>query len=200
MRIEKDDLNKLRLARDILENPGLAARIGNMIGTPLERGLALLPKKWSSAVNEATSKALLTALKTALLTMDKNSGGKSFEIWHKIAVIASGAGGGAFGLTALALELPVSTTIILRSIADIARSEGEDLNMAEPRLACLEVLALGGRNSRDDATESGYFTVRASLAKARFGGSRIPCRKRFDKRRRPGNNTADYPNFQPFWP
>jgi hypothetical protein len=58
----------------------------------------------------------------------------------------SGAIGGAFGLTALAVELPLSTAIMLRSIADIARSEGEDLTMVESRLACLEVFALGGRS------------------------------------------------------
>lgn len=46
---------------------------------------------------------------------------------HKILVTATGAGGGAFGLSSLALELPISTTIILRSIADIARSEGEQI-------------------------------------------------------------------------
>ena len=39
---------------------------------------------------------------------------------------ASGAAGGAFGLASLPVELPVSTTIMLRSIADIARAEGED--------------------------------------------------------------------------
>ena len=40
---------------------------------------------------------------------------------------ASGAIGGAFGLASVAVELPISTTIMLRSIADIARSEGFDV-------------------------------------------------------------------------
>lgn len=78
----------------------------------------------------------------------------------------SGAAGGAFGLPALAIELPVSTAIILRSIADIARSEGESIKSPEARLACLEVFALGGSAANDDAVESGYFTVRAVLAKS----------------------------------
>jgi EcsC protein family len=46
--------------------------------------------------------------------------------------------GGTFGLAALPVELPVSTTIMLRSIADIARSEGEDLSDPETALACVE--------------------------------------------------------------
>jgi hypothetical protein len=36
-------------------------------------------------------------------------------------------GGGSFGLPALTIELPVTTTIMLRSIVDIARSEGEQI-------------------------------------------------------------------------
>ena len=79
---------------------------------------------------------------------------------------ATGAGGGAFGLAGLPVELPLSTTIMLRSIADIARSEGESLAAPEGKLACLEVFALGGRRPNDDATESAYFAVRGVLAKA----------------------------------
>jgi hypothetical protein len=85
---------------------------------------------------------------------------------HKVSAAISGAAGGAFGLPALAIELPVSTTIILRSIADIARSEGEKLSLREPQLACLEVFALGGTASNDDAAETGYFGIRAALAGA----------------------------------
>jgi hypothetical protein len=140
--------------------------MANLLGSPLEIGLKLLPDKWTDAVNETSRKALLVALKTALLTMDKKPSTASLDIWHKIAVAATGAGGGAFGLAALTLELPISTTIMLRSIADIARSKGEDLSLTEPRLACLEVLAFGGPTKKDDAAGSGYFTVRASLATA----------------------------------
>src|SRR5262249_56409439 len=78
----------------------------------------------------------------------------------------SGAGGGAFGLGVLALELPVSTVIMLRSIAEIARSEGEDLFDPEAALSCVQVFALGGRPGSADASESGYFAVRAMLAKS----------------------------------
>jgi EcsC family protein len=55
---------------------------------------------------------------------------------------------------------------MLRSIADIARSEGEDLSDPETALSCLEVFALGGRAQSDDASESGYFALRSLLAKS----------------------------------
>ena len=71
---------------------------------------------------------------------------------------------GLSGLAALPLELPISTTIMLRSIADVARSEGEDLDQPESKLACLEVFALGGSSPADDSVETGYYAVRSALA------------------------------------
>ena len=87
------------------------------------------------------------------------------QLLHKALATASGAAGGAFGFSTLPIELPVSTIIILRSIADIARSEGEDLSDPETALSCVQVFALGGRAGSTDASESGYFAVRGMLAK-----------------------------------
>jgi hypothetical protein len=60
----------------------------------------------------------------------------------------------------------VSTTIMVRSIADVARSEGHSIRLPRVQVACIEVLALGGPSRSDDAAESAYFAVRAALAKA----------------------------------
>lgn len=84
---------------------------------------------------------------------------------HRALATASGAAGGTFGLAALPVELPVSTIIMLRSIADIARSEGEDLKDPATALACVKVFALGGRIGSTDASESGYFATRTVHAK-----------------------------------
>ncbi len=159
-------LKDLGKAKALLESPGLAARITDVLGTPIEKGFALLPAKWSEGVQNATRTALEKALRVALGTMDGKAAEQPSNVLHKVAVVVSGGVGGAFGLVALPLELPISTTIMLRSIADIARSQGEDLKTTPSQLACLEVFALGGRSSRDDASESGYFIVRAALAKA----------------------------------
>jgi hypothetical protein len=98
--------------------------------------------------------------------MDHSQAESPSNWWHKLAVGTTGAAGGAFGLAALTIELPVSTTIILRSIADIARSQGENLKMPEARLECVQVLALGGTSKSDDGSETGYFAARAVMAKA----------------------------------
>jgi hypothetical protein len=53
---------------------------------------------------------------------------------------------------------------MLRSVADIARSEGHDLSLVETKLACLEVFALGGGGLAADSAETGYWAIRAALA------------------------------------
>lgn len=159
-----EDLTDLKYAKSLLENPGFAARIINLIGKPIEKGFELLPEKWSTVVNKAARVSLKKAL-TVVVTTLGTSGGRSSDIMHKILVSVSGAGGGAFGLPALALELPISTTIMLRSIADIARSEGEDLNDPHVKIECIQVFALGGSSKNDDASETGYFAVRTALAR-----------------------------------
>ncbi len=166
MQISKNDLAHLRYAKSLLENPGIAAKISNLLGKSIEKGFELLPQKSYDTILKITRESLQKALAFSIKTMDDRSKYPSSDIAHKIMVAATGAGGGAFGLSALTIELPISTTIILRSIADIARSEGEQIKTIESKLACLEVFALGGRSLDDDGVETGYFFVRASLAKA----------------------------------
>ena len=112
----------------------------------------------------ATHSSLMKALEMATITMDDDRRASS-NFTHKLLVAATGAVGGAFGLLSLPVELPISTCLILRSIADIARSEGEDIRSLEGRLSCLEVFAFGGRTSADDAVNSAYFATRYLLAR-----------------------------------
>jgi hypothetical protein len=160
------EIENLRTAKLLLEVPGLAARMSNLIGAPIEKGFELLPRQWHVLVNSAARKSIEMALEVALWTMGRDRAEPPSNWWHKLAVGTTGAAGGAFGLPALTIELPISTAIMLRSIADIARSEGENLNMPEARLECVQVLALGGRSKSDDGTETGYFAARAVMAKA----------------------------------
>ena len=166
MILESDDLETLKDAVNILENPGLAVQITNVIGKPIEYGVSRLPEVVSRRIGEATSSALQTSLRVAVSTMNSERGVKPSNRMHKVLTTLSGAVGGAFGLPALAIELPVSTTIMLRSMADIARGEGENIHTVETHLACLEVFALGSRSETDDGSETGYYTTRAALARA----------------------------------
>ena len=181
MSLPESDLAQLKRANQLLENPGLAAKITSALGTPIEKGFALLPGKWTEAVHKASEAALMKALAVAVKSLGDQAELSSHDRMHKVAAAASGAVGGAFGLLALAVELPISTTIMLRSIAEIARSEGEDLQTIDAKLACLTVFALGGRAKDDDATESGYFAVRAGLATAVSEAARFLAEKGLGK-------------------
>lgn len=155
----------LAAARALLENPGLAAQLANYVGAPIERLLnERLPKGVSSRIDALTRRALQVSLRASLLTLRREGRGSPGTARHRLAVALTGGAGGFFGLPGLAVELPVTTTLMLRSIAAIARAEGERLDDPDTALACLEVLAHGGRSSSDDGAESGYFTVRAALA------------------------------------
>jgi len=164
MDLSEHHLEELREAMQILENPGIVAKITNVIGQPLEKALAFLPKNVHEKIGTITEAALMKAADAAIFTVKDIPNARSSNWWHKIGVAASGVVGGFFGLPALAVELPVSTTIMLRSVIDIARSQGESVKDPDVKLACLEVFALGGKSEADDASESGYFATRIALA------------------------------------
>jgi EcsC protein family len=160
------DLSDLLRAKQILEHPGLAAKFSNLIGKPVEAGIKSLPAPVHRTIVEVTRSALRVGLGAMVSTLDPSPGKPASPRLYQIAGGLSGAAGGFFGLIALPLELPVSTLLILRSIAEMARSQGEDLNQPEAQLACLEVLALGGDSSDDDAGETGYYATRIGLAQS----------------------------------
>jgi hypothetical protein len=163
--MQEDDIQALRVAVETLEHPRLAARLAEIAGKPIELFNRALPETASKAIALATTQALNAALKVALRTME-NQPKTASSYLHKVLAATSGAVGGSFGLAALPIELPISTGIMLRSIGDIARAEGEDLRDPETALSCLQVFALGGSKGELDATNSGYIAVRGLLAKS----------------------------------
>lgn len=164
--MHESDLKRLEEAAKLLENPRWIAKITNMVGMPIDWAIRNLPKGASSMITKATEKAITKALVVAVSTMDRKYRGKPFTWAHRFAVVTTGGAGGFFGLPGLAIELPISTAIMLRSIADIARSEGENIENIDAQLACVQVFALGGSERIDDAPETGYYAVRIALARA----------------------------------
>lgn len=158
----KDRMSLVEAYR-LLEFPSLAARLTNALGKPIELGFKRLPADWYEAVHHLAQSAIWKALDAALSTLDSKKPTPARNRLYQLASGACGAVGGFFGLPALMLELPVSTVLMLRSIAAIAREEGERLDAHATRLACLEVFALGGRSPGDDAAETGYYGVRLAL-------------------------------------
>ena len=166
------ECKELEKAKYYLENPGIASQLTSLIGTPIEKGISMLPENWNSKVADVVNKALLKSSEIAIFSMKDPSAKKSSDYLHKVSVAITGGLGGFFGIAALAVELPITTTLMMRSIADIARSEGENLSDLQTKLACIEVFALGGTSVTDDAAEAGYFAVRAALSRTLSGSAR----------------------------
>ncbi|MEI6127588.1 MAG: EcsC family protein, partial [Pseudomonadota bacterium] len=172
MQLCPTDCEDLRHARRLLEKPGIAARIIKVMGLPFEQGLRCLPDKYVGQIQAVCEKALRAALNFAVLTINSTGQDQSSDQFHQIAAAISGGIGGAIGLPALAIELPLSTTIMMRSIADIAREEGEDIRLIDTKLACLMVFALSG-TTEHAALETGYYGIRAALSAAMSDATRF---------------------------
>ena len=109
-------------------------------------------------------------------SLDATATGKANNRWHQAAAAAAGAFGGAWhGRHRGRVAGPDHD--LLRSIAEIAREEGEDLKTPEAALACLEVFALGTEKPADAGIESGYFAVRAGLAQSVNESARFLLKK-----------------------
>ena len=165
LELSASDLRDLRVAKSKLETRDLVAAVADVVGKPTQALLKRLPRRWHAMIGKATQAALFKGLGFVILTLGNTRPQASRDRLHKMLATTSGMIGGAAGLTSSLIELPVSTCLVLRSIADIARSEGHDITRLEVKLACLEVLALSGRGD-DDVPGEGYWAVRGVLGKS----------------------------------
>ncbi len=174
--ISPEDLASLKAAVVALERTSLVARISAFTGRQLDLLGRFIPARFTHIAQRGATLGLRVALHTALAPLKRRgSSGRLASVPEITAsktrsrrlLAMTGAAGGAFGLGAMALELPVSTSLMLRSIGEIAAHEGEDLHQPDAAIACLEVLALGGGKTKDAAAvESSYFAARIMLAQS----------------------------------
>ena len=161
-----EDLAELKQAVALLEAPSLTMRIAAVVGKPIEWAIDFLPAGASARIQRAVHAALRKSVNAALWTLDDKPRSASANTAHLGLAAASGAVGGFFGLTGTLLELPVSTTIMMRSVADIARSQGFDVSDPLVQAECIQVFALGGPGEGDDAAESAYYGMRNAMVMA----------------------------------
>ena len=180
-RLTPAELEFLAEAAQYLERPSLLTKLAALVGKPLEALVQFAPERVHHAVQGALERAMTLAIATipaegrsaASGVVDAHSADEDFRhwgkrtgFWHSLYVVASGAGGGALGLPGLAIELPVTTALIFRSIASIAQEFGEPLSDPTSRLECLAVFSYGGTTPDDDTLESSYLTSRIGLQEA----------------------------------
>lgn len=169
--LSPDDQIALQRAIRELETSSLAMRLTSVIGRQIGMVGVIVPAQVSDAIAKTAEAAIKSAMRMALRSL-AGKPVRDRRRLHKSVAVFAGAAGGAFGFAGLPIELPFTTTIMLRSIADIAQGEGEDLSRPDAALACLEVFALGGVANAagavrtGDFLETGYFAVRGLLAKS----------------------------------
>lgn len=179
--LSAEDLAFIQQAVAYLERPSFLMKVANLLGKPIESLSNALPATVRSAAGDVVEYALRQALEAALLTMRQPEANqlagelqlerierdrwKQFK--HNMAAGLAGALSGTFGIKALALELPVTTTIMMRDIAGVALSCGEDPTDESVKLQCMAVFSIGGMEmdgQRKSAMESSYYTSRVALA------------------------------------
>lgn len=165
--VSTEDVALIRKSKKNLDEVTFVMRAFNTIGTPIDSGIQMLPKNMQQKLQEAIHKALLLALKANLKTLKKNKlGQSSADLAYKLVASASGAAGGFFGVAGFTADLLISTKFMMRSIMDIARSQGEDVHDPEVQLNCLQVFALSGNSPDDDSLDTSYYATRAALRTA----------------------------------
>ena len=87
------DFEKLRASVDLLDNRSFATKLTSAVGSVIERGITLLPSSIHDGLMKIVAGSLSTALSGALLTMDKDTEGDSWDWFHKAVVTATGAAG-----------------------------------------------------------------------------------------------------------
>lgn len=167
------------IARAYNDAAGPVMRLAEWAGARARGVLSDLPLPASAAreVEAVAHRALLTAYAAAMAThggkaadrgwVDRQLSALSGDGFNRLAATVSGAVGGSAGLASALVELPATTTLILRSIQEIAVTYGEDLSDEAVRLECLAVFAQGGPLHEDDETEYGFFA-------ARVGATQLP--------------------------
>jgi hypothetical protein len=151
---------------------GVIVRLSGLLGDRLADIVKTVPEGWQKTLDEASEFALRTSYAVAAGTQggeapagfrDRTLAWFSGERAHIVAASISGALGGAGGLVTTAADLAATTTLILRSVQQIAAGYGEDITSEEVRLQCLGVFGFGGPLTEDDDVESGLVGVRLAI-------------------------------------
>jgi hypothetical protein len=171
--LSPDERRFLAEAAQFLEHPSFLTRVARVVGKPAEALLAMLPGAANKLITAATHKAMLRGVEWVSTTIPRDAHSKPprhrlsglvATHGHTAVSALSGAGGGFFGLAGLSVEIPVTTLVMLRSIASIAAASGADLSDPRTRLECLAVLSLG--TPADKEMQSTYLSARLGTSLA----------------------------------
>ena len=150
-----------RLARRYLAAGGVAMELMTAIGGKAEGLIERLPKGVRSRMDSIT----LAALNRAFDAASRSRGvlRERGDLFNRLLSTTSGAVGGLAGVGGAVLELPVTVTLLLRAIMDIAGEHGFDPDSDQARREALHVFASAGPLSDDEGTDLGLLTARMTI-------------------------------------
>ena len=138
--------------------PGIA--LLNSMGLQADTLLDRLPEPMRRSLTTVTESALTQAMRAAHFSR-RALPDQSFRVNALIAG-AMGAAGGAGGLPTSLIELPATTTMLLRSIQGVAVQHGFDPASDSVQFDCVRILTDGGPLADDDSADIGFFATRMS--------------------------------------
>jgi len=151
-----------RLARRYRAAGGLGVQVLTLLGTQAEGLLERLPSPMRQGLTVATERALSVAVRTA---QSSRTAVPDQKPWVNTAVTAAmGAAGGFGGLPTALLELPATTTVLLRAIQGAAAEQGFDPASPGVQFDCVRVFGSAGPLAHDDGAELGFVSLRLTLS------------------------------------
>lgn len=146
-------------------NPGM--QLLNIVGGSADGLFGKLPGPVREGLEGATMSALELSFDGAARGRKAVKGGT----WLSRAVTSGlGAVGGAGGLPTALAELPVTTTVLLHAIQNVAEEYGFDPARDDVRKACIQVFAAAGPLENDDGADLGFLMARTALTGATLNG------------------------------
>lgn len=149
------------LARRHARAGNLGIQVLNIIGGRAEALLEQLPENVRGRLEGSTHQALEAAMGAA--QRSRGVVGNQPGWLNRAVTTATGAVGGFGGLPGALAELPITTTILLRAIQDVAGEYGFDPAEEAVRFDCVQVFAAAGPLDHDDGADMAFLTVRVAV-------------------------------------
>ncbi|SLN48491.1 EcsC protein family protein [Roseovarius litorisediminis] len=164
--IDEPDVNRRleALARRHARAGNVGIQVLNILGGQAENLLDRLPAPVRSRLGEGAEQALQLAMQAAHRSRDVV--GEQPGWMNLVVTTAMGAAGGFGGLPSALAELPMTTTVLLRAIQDVAVEHGFDPAEQGVRFDCVQVFAAAGPLDHDDGSDLAFLSTRVAVTGA----------------------------------
>lgn len=140
----------------------------NLIGGQAENLLDRLPADMRARLGDGAEQALRLAMGAA--QRSRGVVGEQPGWLTRAVTTAMGAAGGFGGLPSAMAELPVTTTILLRAIQDVAAEHGFDPGEESVQFDCIQIFAAAGPLDHDDGADLAFLGTRVTVTGAALQG------------------------------